>query len=87
MYDMLLNILETLNYLSSGSPIDYEALNETLMFDACQIRKCVNVTINDDLIEEPDERFNFTLTRTPGLSTRITLMPVNGEVEIVDDDG
>ena len=67
--------------------MDYGALNEILMFEACQIRKCVNVTITDDEIYELDEFFTYLLRRTIGLDTRITLDPVDGRIEIIDDDG
>jgi hypothetical protein len=55
------------------NPMDYLELNSTLSFDACQTRRCVNVTIVDDLVDEPLEYFNFTLERTPDLDTRISL--------------
>ena len=47
----------------------------------------MNVTIIDDEMLENTESFNFTLERTTGLSDRITLDPVDGVVEIIDDDG
>ena len=57
------------------------------MFAACQRRSCVNVTIVDDeVLEMVVESFNVTLERTPGLDNRITLNPVNGVVEIRDND-
>ena len=67
--------------------MDYGALDEILMFDECERRRCVNVTITQDLVDEPDEFFTFHLNRTTGLSTRIELDPVDGRIEIVDDDG
>ena len=58
------------------------------MFEACQRRRCVNVTIVDDeVLEREVESFTVTLERTPGLNNRITLNPVDGVVEITDDDG
>ena len=47
----------------------------------------MNVIIVDDFVDEPDEFFSYTLERTPGLDPRISLAPVDGRVEIVDDDG
>ena len=67
--------------------MDYGALDVILMFDECERRRCVNVTITQDLVDEPDEFFTFHLNRTPDLSPRIYLNPVNGTIEIVDDDG
>ena len=67
--------------------MDYEALDVILMFDECEKRRCVNVTIVQDLVDEPEEFFIFYLNRTTDLSPRINLDPVDGSVEIVDDDG
>ena len=47
----------------------------------------MNVTIIDDVVLENEEEFDVTLTRTTGLDTRITLDPVDGVVQIIDDDG
>ena len=57
-----------------------------LTFAACDTRHCVNVTIIDDSVGEPDESFSYTLERTLGLDPRITLSPSAGEAVIVDDD-
>ena len=57
------------------------------MFEACDKRHCVNVTIVNDDILEMTESFSVTLERTLGLDDRITLRPVDGVVEITDDDG
>ena len=74
---------------SVENPMDYLELNTILSFAACETRSCVNVTIVDDLVDEPDliEFFHYTLERTPGLDPRISLDPVDGVVEIIDDDG
>ncbi|CAI8013544.1 hypothetical protein GBAR_LOCUS8570 [Geodia barretti] len=66
--------------------MDYGAIDVILMFDTCETRKCVNVTITDDLVDEPLEFFTYTLTRTPSLDPRIELNPTNGRVEIIDND-
>jgi hypothetical protein len=47
---------------------------------------CVDVFIVDDIILENDESFILTLERTPDLDSRITLDPVNGVVEITEND-
>ena len=62
-------------------------MSTILMFEACQKRSCVTVTIVDDDILEMTESFDVTLERTPGLDSRITLRPVDGVVEITDEDG
>ena len=58
------------------------------MFGACEIRKCVNITIRDDEVDELDtEFFTYHLRRTTSLHPRIELDPVDGRIEIVDNDG
>ena len=74
-------------FFSTVDPMDYQGLNSILSFAACEIQRCVNVTIVDDLVDEAEEFFHFTLERTPGLDSRISLDPVDGQVFIVDDDG
>ena len=66
--------------------MDYLELNNILPFDACQNRNCINLTIVDDLVDERLEYFNFTVERTPGLDTRISLFPVDGRIAIIDND-
>ena len=59
-----------------------------LKFDTCDTRRCTEIPIADDMIVVTDsESFFVTLERTPGLNSRITLDPVDGEIEITDDDG
>ena len=57
------------------------------MFGACDRRHCVNVSIVDDDVLEMTESFTVTLERTPGLNDRIKLNPVDGVIEIPDNDG
>ena len=66
------------------TPMDYDAVSTVLMFAACEVRRCVNITIKDDKIPEQIESFNITLERTVGLDRRITLEPVDGVIEIID---
>ena len=40
-----------------------------------------------DMIAEMTESFFVTLERIPGLDSRITLDPVDGEIEITGNDG
>ena len=67
--------------------MDYGFVSDILAFDACETRKCTEVPIVNDAIMEMTESFLITLERTPGLDSRIDLDPVNGVVEIIDDDG
>ena len=57
-----------------------------LMFSECERQKCLNVTVTQDLVKEPDEIFTVHLNRTIDLSPRIDLDPVDERIEIVDDD-
>ena len=67
--------------------MDYGALSMLLVFAACETRKCAIVTIVDDLEEELNENFLYTLEGAPGLNFDIRLNPVEGEVMILDNDG
>ena len=69
------------------STLDYWEVDTILMFEACETRVCTNVTIVDDDVAELTERFFARLGRTVGLDTRITLDPVEAEIEIIDGDG
>ena len=75
-----------LSFSFAASSLDYGALNAILKFAACEMRSCVDVYIMDDITLENDESFDLTLERTSGLNSRITLDPVNGVVEITDND-
>ena len=57
-----------------------------LMFNDCESRSCADATIVDDTILEEVESFFVVLGGAPGLDTRISLNPVNGEIQINDDD-
>ena len=69
------------------SPMDYLALAEVLIFDACETQQCVVVTIVDDVVDEPEEVFRVALERTIDLDSRIILEPIDGEIIIADNDG
>ena len=62
-------------------------MSNILAFDTCETRHCTEIPIVNDMIMESTESFFVTLERTPGLDSRITLDPVNGEVEIVENNG
>ena len=72
---------------SSVSPVDYGDMDTLLSFAECQMRSCVNVSIVEDTVLENVESFVVTLERVPELDSRITLDPVEGFVEITDNDG
>ena len=57
-----------------------------LQFDTCDVRQCILVSIVNDLVDEPEEFFIYTLERTPGLDDRIDLDPTIGTVVISDDE-
>ena len=69
------------------APMDYGAVDTLLSFAACQIRSCVNVSIINDVVLENVESFDVILDRAPELDSRITLEPVNGVIELTDNDG
>ena len=58
-----------------------------LRFAACDKRICVTVPIVDDEIVENTESFKVTLERPTDLDGSITLGPVDGVVEMTDNDG
>ena len=66
------------------SPSDYEAVSEVLTFAQCETRRCVNVSITDDLVNKPEETFSLSLTK---ISSFVTLSTTAAEVLITDDDG
>lgn len=67
--------------------MDYDRLSTVLMFDSCGFMSCSSVNIVNDIYLENIESFFASLSRTTGLDVRISLNPVEAEVEIVDDDG
>ena len=62
-------------------------MEQVVVLPACTTEHCVPVNIIDDQAEEKTERFSITLGKTPDLDSRITLINVDGTVEIRDDDG
>ena len=69
------------------SPTDYEAVSKTVIFAPCDTRQCVNISITNDLINEPEETFTISLTLSGDAPSFITLTSATGEVLIYDDDG
>ena len=71
----------------SVTPMDYgELLDAPLVFPSCERKSCVDIPIVNDDVLENSELFNVALERN-GLDGRITLDPVDGLVEITDNDG
>lgn len=66
--------------------MDYGSVSMSLMFDACETRSCVNISIVDDLVLENVESLFVDLERAPGLDVRITLGPIRAEIVILDND-
>ena len=58
-----------------------------LRFGACETRSCVNLSIMNDVTLEPVKSLHVNLERTTELDSRITLNSVDGEIDIIDDDG
>ena len=58
-----------------------------LTFDTCETRKCVNVSITDDGVDEPDEFFILNLTRSSNFRSKIEFGPDHGQVQIIGGDG
>ena len=58
-----------------------------MVFQECETGRCIDIIIIDDLVNEPeDEVFDVTLQRTVGLTSSISLVPVNAEIIIVNDN-
>ena len=75
-------------HILTGSPMDYIGFSMTLPFDTCETRHCVNVSIVNDMVDEPDEVFDYIIGPPPaGLDLRITIRPDMGEIFIIDEDG
>ena len=58
-----------------------------MAFPECETGRCIDISIIDDLVNGPDEEvFDVTLQRTVGLTSSISLVPVNVEIIIVNDN-
>ena len=56
-------------------------------FPECEIKQCILVSIFNDRVDESEEFFNFTLSRTLGLNPRINLDSTVGQVVIHEING
>ena len=67
---------------------DYNSVAVPVTFEPCEMRKCITVTITDDLtVEEVEESFIVTLERGPMTNSLIIVESVPAVVTIRDDDG
>ena len=69
----------TPNLCFSAKPTAYE-----VEFAACETQRCVNVAITEDLMTEPERKFQLSLSK---ISLFLTLSTVTGEVAIVNNNG
>ena len=87
-------------WLVAVSSEDYVAVsNFTLMFDKCQRKSCVNLTIVNDDVLEMVESFTVSLgnsnpsnsiqteDRFAHLTSRISIDPATAVIHIIDNDG
>ena len=90
MHGTFIHQLYTLCYidtiLSTPAFSDYIPVERTLTFKACDRRHCVNITILNDTQVENDEIFHVNLERTIGLNRTIKLDPIEGIIQIEEND-
>ena len=85
-YDVCMSY--TLFFCSIVDGEDFQQIDDMIVtFGDCQNRSCINITIVDDMVNEPVESFTYTLEMIPVSNSAICLKPVGGEVIISDDDG
>ena len=72
----------------SVAPMDYiQNTPVTLEFEMCNMTLCHSIPIVNDDVTESNEMFYVTLEGTADLDrNRIILDPVNGTIEIIDDE-
>ena len=59
-----------------------------MTFEPCEIKKCITVSITDDLkVEEVEEYFVVRLDSDPMINSMITVDPVPAVITIRDNDG
>ena len=66
--------------------LDYTPVEHTLTFTPCATLHCINITILDDTQVEIDEIFYINLERTTELDRMIQLGPMEGIIQILEDD-
>ena len=75
--------------LSPDIGLDYSISGPlSLTFENCTLRSCTEMSIlNDNTLEDLVEVFTVSLETVPGLMDRISLIPAQTRVLIIDDDG
>jgi parallel beta-helix repeat protein len=68
---------------SARAPEDYVQTSETVTFGPSEVKKTVTVQVNNDTLDEPDERFLGNLSNPAGA----TIADGQGAGTIKDDDG
>ena len=87
-YDTTLQLLQVSILFTAVTPMDYGSLSsQVLSFDTCDTQHCEVIPIVDDLTLEQEETLSVVLERTEGLHTRISLVRINGQISILDNDG
>ena len=69
---------------------DYEALQQNMTLSSVQNRSCINITITNDSVPEPEEFFQVALTNLSRISANVTEYQVAiavTNITIIDDDG
>ena len=66
--------------------LDYVPVEHNMRFEPCTKQSCVEISILDDDQVEIDEVFNIILERTPELDKKIKLDPVDGQIQIMEND-
>ena len=66
--------------------MDYTHHTTTLIFDACELMVCDDVSILDDCVLEEEESFHLILERTSGLDSKIKIDRGDRVVAIIDHD-
>ena len=73
-------------FITAVETMDYGGVDMILTFGACEIKRCVNISIVDDTFREINEVFTYSLRRTTSLNSRISLESVDGGIIIADND-
>ena len=68
---------------------DFEVLYDTLSFNRCELKRCINVTIKEDRRAERDESFKIFLEwdSAHGQDSILDPKSTNGTITIQDNDG
>ena len=50
-------------FYSTVSPTDYEAVSKTVIFATCDSQQCVNISITNNIINEPEDNKSHPIWR------------------------